>query len=207
MLHDYRGKTFTEEAIGAAGCDSCCSLTIMGKKWFQDYKARLMPEMYREISGPHQSDMMFTFGNGGKLQSLRKYVLPVEMHGYSSRLCVELVPSDIPLLLSKDTMMKAAMVLDFANLKISVFGVERNMKENRVGHPIISVLPKRRQPFQNEVLLAEGSWEEVLVNQIIPRKGQKISREQQKAIINKVHLQTGHWSTEKMAKFLKQSRA
>ena len=42
--------------------------------------------------------MMFTFSNGGKLQSLGKYLILAEMHGFTVSLCVELVPLDIPLL-------------------------------------------------------------------------------------------------------------
>ena len=60
-------KTFTAEAEGAAGMDSCCSRTLMGQKWFDSYK-ELAPKWMKDgITGPEKSDVSFTFGNGGKM--------------------------------------------------------------------------------------------------------------------------------------------
>ena len=66
-------KTFTAEAEGAAGLDSCCSRTIMGTKWYTRYKEllRIMDrELMKEIKGPFKTKTNFLFGDGGKKNSL-----------------------------------------------------------------------------------------------------------------------------------------
>ena len=84
-------KTFTAEAEGAAGMDSCCSRTLMGQKWFESYK-ELAPKWMKDgITGPEKSNVSFTFGNGGKMFSSGRYALPVQIHGHRIKLSVELV--------------------------------------------------------------------------------------------------------------------
>ena len=61
-------KTFTAEAEGAAGLDSCCSKTMMGRFWFDGYKKLISKDMKQEIEGPIKTDMDFIFGDGGKLK-------------------------------------------------------------------------------------------------------------------------------------------
>ena len=107
-------RSFRAEAEAAAGLDSCCSRTIMGKGWLSEYKKVAPYYMKKDIKGPEPSYVTFTFGNGGKMHSSGRYLLPVMIHGKLIRLAVELVSSDIPLLLSKSTMQKCGIVLDFS---------------------------------------------------------------------------------------------
>ena len=148
-------KTFTAEAEGAAGMDSCCSRTLMGKKWFNSYKELAPRMMLKGIKGPEESNVSFTFGNGGKMFSSGRYTLPVLIHGQKITLSVELVNSDIPLLLSKSTMQKCGVVLDFALGKVTAFGITQNMKMTSIGHPIIRVLPRDNVPFLSDVMIVE----------------------------------------------------
>ena len=57
-------------------------------------------------------------------------------------MAVELVDSDIPLLISKPSMTRAGIVLDFCEHTTTVFGLKRNMEETSIGHPIIRVTPE-----------------------------------------------------------------
>ena len=86
----------------------------MGKGWLSEYKKVAPYYMKKDIKGPEPSYVTFTFGNGGKMHSSGRYLLPVMIHGKLIRLAVELVSSDIPLLLSKSTMQKCGIVLDFS---------------------------------------------------------------------------------------------
>ena len=196
-------KTFTAEAEGAAGMDSCCSRTLMGKKWFENYK-RLAPEkMLADVKGPEPSNVSFTFGNGGKMFSSGRYSLPVQIHGQMIKLSVELVKSDIPLLLSKSTMQKCGVVLDFAQAKVTAFGVSQNMKMTSIGHPIIRVLPRDNKPFMADVNIVEENTSNSY--QVLMVEKKKVSVAEQKDIIRKLHKQAGHQSKEKFITFLKQS--
>ena len=49
-------KTFTAEAEGAAGLDSCCSRTLMGKKWLDSYMNIAPNFMKKDVVGPEKSD-------------------------------------------------------------------------------------------------------------------------------------------------------
>ena len=197
-------QTFTDEAEGAAGMDSCCSRTIMGPRWFKAYKKLLPESMKKEMEGPFKSEMSFLFGDGRSLGSCAKWILPLQLHGHKAKVAVELVKSDIPLLLSKTTMAKCAMILDFARNKTTVFGVERNMKETTIGHPIIRVVPYNTDPFmlQGEVLVSELS--EVNSSTRYLSKPEMTEQEQRKTI-QKVHKQFGHQSAKKFIKFFEQS--
>ena len=208
-------RTFTSEARGAGGLDTCCSRTIMGLEWFEDYCKLLSDKDRKELVGPIDSTVNFLFGDGGKLKSRGKYYIPVEMHGYKAKIAAELVDSDIPLLLSKGTMSRAAMVLDLANVTTTVFGVTRRMKETTLGHPIISLLPVSHKPFAEEILVTETEtmWDikpleemrpEVYLTQL-KRNAANIPEKKQREMIRKVHAQAGHMSKEKLMYFLKQS--
>ena len=195
-------KTFTAEAEGAAGMDSCCSRTLMGKKWFNSYKELAPRMMLKGIKGPEESNVSFTFGNGGKMFSSGRYTLPVLIHGQKITLSVELVNSDIPLLLSKSTMQKCGVVLDFALGKVTAFGITQNMKMTTIGHPIIRVLPRDNRSFMSDVMIVEenrgGSYQVMMVEK------RKLSEEEQRKIIRKLHKQAGHQSKEKFREFLEQ---
>ena len=209
-------KTFTAEASGAGGLDTCCSRTIMGEIWFEDYKDLLSAEDRKLIVGPMETAVRFMFGDGGKLRSRGKYYIPVEIHGHKVKLAVELVESDIPLLISKTTMTKAAMVLDMAERKTTVFGVTRKMEETSLGHPIVSVIPTKPDPFAEDILFTQESSNLMQIKSLaemepevwltqLQKKARDIPEDQQRKMIRKVHAQAGHMSGEKLKYFLSQS--
>ena len=194
-------KTFTAEAEGAAGLDSCCSRTIMGINWFRRYKELLPAKMKEKIRGPFKTETNFLFGDGGRKNSQGKYVLPLLIHDHWADMVVELVDSDIPMLIGKPSMIRAGVVLDFVEMTTTAFGVKRAMRETTIGHPIISVMPAAgprpfiREPAEVQVLLTEDE----------KQSKKEISVKEQKKIIHKVHKQVGHPSKEKMIKFLNNS--
>ena len=192
-------KTFTAEARGAAGLDTCCSKTIMGAGWFNDYQEMLPNNIRRQIKGPYKSGTNFLFGNGGKKGSLGKFLVPVSLHGCRANIVAELVDSDIPMLISKPTMIRAGMILNFVDMEVTVFGKKRAMQETTIGHPIISVMPEGKpEPFQSQVLVMETSQDG-------EEKVRKLSDKEQIKIIQKTHKQAGHPSRRKQLQFLKNS--
>ena len=61
-LRESQTSGFTLEAEGAAGLDSCCSRTLMGKPWFDRYKQIIPKKTRDQIKGPLETDVNFTFG-------------------------------------------------------------------------------------------------------------------------------------------------
>lgn len=100
-------------------------------------------------------------------------------------------------------MTKVGMILDFSEMMVTVFGVRRAMMETTIGHPIISVLPTRKaDPFQCEILMTESEERSITDN---PGKTWKMTVQEQKAAIHKVHKQAGHPSKAKMLGMLRNS--
>ena len=95
----------------------------MGKAWYEDYKSQLTQKYRDQIQRPVSSSVRFTFGGGENKNSLGRYRLPLELHGCICKMVVEMVDTSIPLMLSKTSMTRAGMKLDFRELKTIVFGV------------------------------------------------------------------------------------
>ena len=82
----WAAATFTAEARNAAGLDSCCSKSIMGLIWFNNY-LELLPEEHKKlVKGPYPTDTNFLFGGGEQKDSMGRYLLPVELHGCQCRI-------------------------------------------------------------------------------------------------------------------------
>ena len=201
-VYMMKTKNFTVEAEGSAGLDSCCSRTLMGENWFKTYKELIPEKMLKLVAGPKESNVAFTVGNGGKMKSLGNYVIPVQINGTQVMLSVELVKSDIPLLLSKSTMEKCGIILNFAESKITAFGQTNNLRTTSIGHPVIRVIPRGILPFMHGVMLTDedpgGSYQIMLVEK------KKLTEEEQKKMIRKIHKQAGHQTKEKFRRFLEQ---
>ena len=58
---------FTQEALKCAALDSCCSSSVVGSGWLQEYLDSLEDKLRIMIKGPLTSFKVFKFGNSGKL--------------------------------------------------------------------------------------------------------------------------------------------
>ena len=101
---------------------------------------------------------------------------------------VEVISSDIPLLMSIKTMEKAGIILDFKDKKITVFGKTIPMLQTCSGHSVIRV-----QPICNE------SLEEALM----AVNFETGTRKEQKKGMTKLHRQFGHMPADRFVGFLK----
>ena len=87
-----------------------------------------------KVEGPLPSSKIFKFGNNEKLPSVGKYKIPVVLAGQKGFLELDVVSSDIPLLLSKNAMKKAKMKLDVETDTCVVFGKKLNLLVTNSGH-------------------------------------------------------------------------
>ncbi len=90
--------------MNKAALDTCATANIAGEKWTKIYLNPLPKNLRKEVKGPSQSPKQFVFGNQGKLKSLGKYVIPVKIGGEENEITIDVISSDIPLLLSKGEM-------------------------------------------------------------------------------------------------------
>ena len=78
---------------------------------------------------------MYRFGDGVESESLKMVSLPVKIGGKQRNIYVDVVTNDIPLLISKPTMLEIGMKIDFSSTQID--GKTVKLKCNSSGHYII----------------------------------------------------------------------
>ena len=178
-------KSFTWECRGAAALDSCCTSNVAGESWLKMYLEELDEENLKKVE-TFPSSRTFGFGNNESLTANVSYRIPVLMAGKRKKLDIDIIKSDIPLLLSKKTMEKIGTKLDFENKTITMFGNTVEMLETRSGHPIIKI-----QPDNNDQVLLVST--------------QVQTHEEQVKMLDKLHRQFGHMTKKKFLQFLKTS--
>ena len=181
-------RAFTWEARGASALDSCCTASVCGQEWMNMFLEELEEQNMNKVEGPYVSEKSFGFGNNAKLKSKRYYIIPVEEAGRMRRMKVEVIESDIPLLMSRKAMEKVGIILDFKEKKITVLGKTIPMLQTSSGQPIMRV-----QPSMSE------SWEEIFM--VI--NFETGSRTEQKKGLKKLYKQFGHMPLSRFVDFLK----
>ncbi|KAG1685087.1 Acidic leucine-rich nuclear phosphoprotein 32 family member A [Nymphon striatum] len=126
------------ESANSAVLDSACTSTVAGETLMKCYLDSLDPSI-REKIVETPSDTLFKFGGGTVLQSTKKVTIPCAIAGVECEILADVVTSDIPLLLSKDSMKKAKMKLDHENDSASIFGKDVDLQCTSSGHYCIPI--------------------------------------------------------------------
>ena len=108
--HENSGDTLLGETLGSAVLDSGASSTVCGTKWYKCFLETLT-DAQKKKNSKKKGVRTFKFGDGNKLNSLYKVILPCVVADIS--IITDVVDSDIPLLLSKDAMKRAGTCLNF----------------------------------------------------------------------------------------------
>ncbi|XP_035684716.1 uncharacterized protein LOC118421507 [Branchiostoma floridae] len=127
------------EASLCAVLDSACSSTVCGVSWLKKYLS-VLDETRRQYVKKDTSSHVFKFGGGEKLPSLGKYSIPATMADKDVLIVTDVVDSDIPLLLSLDSMRKADIVLHTREDKATIFGKSVNLNLTTSGHYCVSLV-------------------------------------------------------------------
>ena len=182
-------SSFTVEAINKAALDTCATANIAGEKWTNIYLNALPKNMKKKVKGPIESQKQFVFGNQGKLKSLGKYIIPVKIGGEDNEITIDVIRSDIPLLLSKGEMKKLGMVLDIKNDKGYINEKPLTLMTTNAGHYVVDLLN------ENEKM------EQVYITELDENEDEKA---QMKAL-TKIHRQFGHRSKRQFVIILKEA--
>ena len=106
------GGDFLGDTLGSAVLDSGASSTVCGTKWYKCFLETLTDAQKKKIV-KRKGVRTFKFGDGNKLNSLYKVILPCVIADIEVSIVTDVVNADIPLLLSKDAMKKAGTYLNF----------------------------------------------------------------------------------------------
>ena len=118
--------------------DSACSSTVCGQTWFNNYLESLTRDQREKITWK-DSKKVFKFGGGTCLTSKGEYSIPAVLAERNVIIQTDIVESDIPLLLSRDSTKRASVKLDLENDKAVIFGKEVALNLTTAGHYCVSI--------------------------------------------------------------------
>ena len=185
---------FTSEAVNAAALDTCCTTSVAGENWLKIYLDSLPKEFREKVEGPFKGDKWFQFGNQGVLKSIAKYVIPAVLGNRNIFIEIEIISSDIPLLLSKSAMKRAEMIIYLSEDSVEVFGQKMILNTTSAGHYVVPLLPKADEI--GDVDNQEN--EEVLAVDLL-----NLDEKSKTEALLKLHKQFGHRPKESFIKLLK----
>ena len=111
-------KALREETRGCAIIDSGCATNVCGAQWMEDFKEALTAEQKEKIR-EEPSDQYFSFGIGGTVKARCKTKVPCWLNGKRGSLTTHIVDEDMPLLLSKESLVRMNLIVDFGKALLS----------------------------------------------------------------------------------------
>ena len=184
-------NVFLSETLNFAVVDSGCSRTVCGETWMQCCLDSLS-ESDSKIVENSTSHTWFKFGDGSKVQSLKKIKFPAYVGQRKVFIVTDVIPNEIPLLLSKESMKKAGGKLDFKQDTITLFDMVIPLQTTNTGHYLLSINDTRR--FGKEVLQPNII---LFSNQFVAADEKERHR-----IAVKIHKQFGHPRYNKLRKLV-----
>ena len=182
---------FTAESLNCAALDTCCTSSVSGDKWMQIYLKAIPKHLQNRIKGPFSTGTEFTFGNSQSLKSGKAYKIPIVVAGDIHEITVDIIPSDIPLLLSKSHMKQLGIALDMVNDTATANGKPLKVNTTSAGHFIINLLGENDN--DDTILLAE-----CMNIDLTEETAERVHKH-----LDKLHKQLGHRPRKVFIDFLK----
>ncbi|KAL5271029.1 hypothetical protein ACHWQZ_G001623 [Mnemiopsis leidyi] len=130
----------TGQCINKALLDTGASATVCGREWYKVFENSLNEEDKRSIT-EEKTEKVFRFGDGKPVRAISLKVIPIRICEKDIFLKTFVVENDIPLLLSKQTMMKMGMVIDMENMivRIKDSKIPEQLESTDSGHVTIQI--------------------------------------------------------------------
>ena len=141
-----------------------------------------------------------------------KATIPPQIAQTNCSIEVEIIDTDIPLLLSKPCLQKADTVLDLKNDKVKMFNKNVDFKLSSNGHYPVNILPNDVSHFHEteQILILEqctSEAEKIKISTKIHRQFEQYTSEAEKIKIStKIHRQFGHTFPDNMKPLLTKSK-
>ena len=188
-------RRFREEAENCAALDTCCSQTVAGKIWNDKYIESLSDELKRQVVGPLPANKVFRFGNNQHLSATEKWLLPVYLGSKLTTIEVYIIPSDIPMLMSKQDLADNNAILYMREDKAEINGTMVHLKTTTAGHFIVNLLKDEQK---HDIFFAVDVLAIDLLN---------ADPNTQAKHLNKLHKQFGHRPKHAFIEVLKNANA
>ena len=182
---------FTAESINCAALDSCCTSSVSGEKWMNIFLSSVPIELKNHVKGPYESRKTFQFGNQGILPTQKAYTIPIVVAGKQHLIEVDVIKSDIPLLMSKAHMKQLGITLNMANDTASINGKPIRVDTTSAGHFILNLFGDNEH--QDTMLMQEIHAINLLEE----------NNDVQLKMLHKLHKQFGHRPKKVFVELLK----
>ena len=107
--HKPENEILLTESFGSAIIDTACTKIVCGKRWYEEYVDQLEQKIKKQIK-TGASAKNFKFGDGAKVKSYMKAIIPAQIGDTKCSIRTEVVDIDLALLLSKDSLKRAKAV-------------------------------------------------------------------------------------------------
>ena len=133
---DRKMSKLLDQATNCAVIDTGCLTTVSGATWAQRYLDSLS-EFERGQVSEENSTASYTFGDGRTYFSSKKLTIPCYIGPFTASITTDIVTAEIPMLLSKTSMKKQKMMIDFANDALIIKGKSVSLESSSTGHYIL----------------------------------------------------------------------
>ena len=124
---------FTRDNFGLAVLDTGCNTTVCGKKWLDVYIDTLDKTGQESVSY-REKEVNFRFGDNDSSRSSVQCTFPAIVCGKRVKIISQVVEDQIPLLISKQSMKNASMILNFKDDTVQAFGFKQKILFTETGH-------------------------------------------------------------------------
>ena len=186
-IKEEYSNTFVRETFNSAVLDSGCSKTVCGRVWYDCYIDSLTDGDLQKVV-ENDSTNSFKFGSGQSFRSMKKVKVPARIGSMSISIETDIVDTEIPMLLSQNSMKKAKAKLNFGEDTVEMFGEKIKLNFTTSGHYMIDLNPKRIEREMKEISLI--SIEDA-------------DQDKQFRMAKKLHTQFGHPRSERLVDLVK----
>lgn len=190
---------------------------MCGQEWLDGYITGLsLKEMSDLMKTETVSHRPFKFGDGKVIYFSKSLKIPTKLGETKCYIETEVVPANVPLLLSKTSMKRAGTVLDMENDRAVMFNKPIKLDFTSSGHYCVNITDNNKDNIQkNDQVLAttenaipkekqekheQGQCEDEIL--IISENMSSTSKQR---TLLKLHKEFGHASSDKLQRLLKSS--
>ena len=116
-----RMKNLIKESFGMAVLDSGCTKSVTGQMWLDEYLQTSSEQDRLQVS-ERSNDATFRFGDGVEVTSSKLVKFPAVIGSQKFFIEADVVTNELPLLLSRQSLKRAEMIIDFSNDTVNVGG-------------------------------------------------------------------------------------
>lgn len=132
----------TVESLNCALLDSCCTSNVCGESWME-YYIESLSATDKESVKVQNSGRIFQFGGETFIPSQGSYRIPAVFGTEKVYIIVDVIKSEIPLLLSRTCMKKLRANIDYENDRAMILGQNMTLSFTASGHHCVNILPDK----------------------------------------------------------------